>query len=103
MDATADYRADSDPIGHFLSECTQKPSTVSWMRAGKLYEVYEAWCKSGARDPISMAKFGRVIKDKGVVSMKSGHMTYQLELTDEGLKVLEGWEDTPSNPPQIPD
>jgi putative DNA primase/helicase len=44
IEATAEYRRDSDKVGKFLAECLE-PANENMM-AGTAYEVYEQWCRA---------------------------------------------------------
>ncbi len=80
--ATEDYRADSDPVGRFLAECTA-PREGSKVKASELWEVYERWCRAAAEEPVTRRRFGLILRDKGVTKEKIGVYSYRgLELTD---------------------
>lgn len=80
--ATEDYRADSDPVGRFLSECTARRERSN-VKASELWEVYERWCRAAAEEPVTRRRFGLILRDKGVPKEKIGVYYYGgLEVTD---------------------
>jgi len=92
-DATDSYRAESDPVGNFLTECTSR-QTTRWLRSGKIYAAYELWCKASGLDAGNITRFGKILKDKGLETSKStGYVTYRLELLDEVIEAFSGIED----------
>lgn len=65
-DATADYKADSDPLARFLDDCTRPPERgePDTVRAGRLYEVYSRWCGTNGEDPVSKFRFGKLMRER---------------------------------------
>ena len=76
-EATQAYRAESDPLGRFISErCLCMPA----MRAGssELFKAFEKWCVAEREDPGTPTAFGNAMKAKGFESRKSnGRMLWQ--------------------------
>ena len=69
-EATQAYRAESDPLGRFISErCLCMPA----MRAGstELFKAFEKWCAAEREDPGTPTAFGNAMKAKGFESRKS--------------------------------
>jgi putative DNA primase/helicase len=69
-EATRAYRAESDPLGRFISErCLCMPA----MRAGssELFKAFEQWCAAEREDPGTPTAFGNAMKAKGFESHKS--------------------------------
>ncbi|MBI3204510.1 MAG: hypothetical protein HYZ29_23445 [Myxococcales bacterium] len=70
--STADYRAEMDVVGGFLSECCafEAGATVS---KRDLRAAYEEWCReSGVRNPIGPRDFGAKLAERKVEGGKSG-------------------------------
>lgn len=74
--ATAEYKAEQDPIGRFIEEAlVVDPGRM--IAAQTLYRCYETWCKADGREPTTMTMFGRVLGDHHMrKEKKSGTMTY---------------------------
>ena len=91
-EATQAYRAESDPLGRFISErCLCMPA----MRAGstELFKAFERWCAAEREDPGTPTAFGNAMKAKGFESRKSnGRMLWHgIVLADDDSG--EGGED----------
>ncbi len=86
--ATDQYRAESDPVGEFLRVCAM-PAEHAQLRAKDLYDVYGAWCRRNAVDPISSNAFGRRLSDRGVRKVTVQVVYYALEFTDEGNRLFD--------------
>jgi P4 family phage/plasmid primase-like protien len=83
-EATQAYRAESDPLGRFISErCLCMPA----MRAGstELFKAFEKWCAAEREDPGTPTAFGNAMKAKGFESRKSnGRMQWHgIALADD--------------------
>ena len=101
MQATADYRDDSDPIGRFLKECTiDVPPSVdehgrkheSRVTGKDIYEVYVAWARAMGEKPWSPKGFSKGLQDHGVKRLKSSGIFYLgLSLTTS-VEAFEGQE-----------
>jgi len=63
--ATDEYRADSDPIGRFISDCVI-PSPHDNVKAAEMYEAYCKWCKANAERAFTMTTFGKMLPEKGI-------------------------------------
>lgn len=62
--ATNDYRADSDVIGGFVSDCcTLNP--LAKCKTADLYEEYENWCSACREEPITIRSFSAVLQERG--------------------------------------
>ena len=69
--ATADYRADSDPLGMFLDANTE-PDIGGKVQSQTLYEVFKAWAKwSGEVKEWTAAGFGRAMGERGYARKRS--------------------------------
>lgn len=65
INATANYRTDSDQIGRWMLErCTQLPNL--FLPSGKGYEDYKRWCQESGEDEISQNKWSRRLNEKGL-------------------------------------
>lgn len=80
--ATAAYRADSDPIGQFLSTATRRTPDAR-VTAKDLYANYCGWCRVNAVTPLSQTLVGRMLVERGYEKEKSGIITYR------GLELIE--------------
>jgi putative DNA primase/helicase len=49
LEATAEYRSASDPVGRFLATCVVA-SPGDRVQSSLLHQVYEAWCKSSGEN-----------------------------------------------------
>ena len=59
--ATAGYRADNDPIAHWLATCCQlHPDAQTYGR--ELYEGYQSYCRQSAEEPCSPQTFARELE-----------------------------------------
>lgn len=64
--ATADYRADMDVLGQFISDCCLLADGVS-ARASDLHHAYIRWAETeGERRPLSVRKFGLALRERGM-------------------------------------
>lgn len=87
IQATNDYRIDSDLILQFLEACTVKNDQAR-VSAGELYKTYKGWCQDGCMDPMNQHNFGRRMRERGVDKQKIGSAHYYLGLgllIDQGL------------------
>ena len=67
--ATAEYRADSDTLGQFLSDCTVRVEGAR-TKAGVLYAAYQKWAAASGVPPINLSQFGAAITERGIVKEK---------------------------------
>lgn len=63
--ATADYRAEMDVLGEFISECCLLDSGVS-ARASDLYGAYCRWAEAMGETAISQRKLGLSLRERGL-------------------------------------
>ena len=91
LEATADYRDDSDPIGQFIKECTSQglddpvPGAMD-VASGKeiahrtgakaIFETYVAWARANGERPWSPKAFSRGLQDHGIKRLKSSGVFY---------------------------
>lgn len=83
-DATEAYRAESDAIGRFLEDGTQKVDTDKGVRASDLYSAYSRWCLVMGEKAETSTTFGRRMGDLGYEKKRvgSGVFYYGLRLVD---------------------
>ena len=59
-DATAEYRADMDPLAGFLKACIEVTGRYDHaVGAAELYAAYQSWCVDAGRHAITNTRFGR--------------------------------------------
>jgi putative DNA primase/helicase len=87
MAATESYRAESDPLGDFLSECCVVAPHAK-VRGGDLYAAYKTWCERTAADPDNNTVFGRKMNERGfhVEHTRGGKVRTGLGLTSNSSK-----------------
>lgn len=78
IEATAEYRDDSDPVGRFLKECVVVHPAESGHKAAAhdIYHVYKAWAKSAGERRWSPKAFSKGLLDHGIVRLKSSQIFY---------------------------
>ncbi len=78
IEATREYREDSDPIGRFLTECTERGAPAEkWRTGGKeLWLLYVAWAKANGERNATPKGFSRGLQDHGVMRLKSSGIFY---------------------------
>jgi len=57
IEATREYRTDSDQVGRFLAECCVKGKAAQ-TRAARLYESYKSWCEANGEKQLTSTAFG---------------------------------------------
>ncbi len=62
--ATEAYRAESDALASFLTDCTLQGPQLQ-VQARPLYEAYTTWCKDSGEKPLNMTQFGRRLGELG--------------------------------------
>ncbi len=77
LEATAEYRAESDPIGRFLEDCTE-PDQVARVQTSALYELFGAWALANAERASTPQYFGRSLREHGLRSIKSNGVHWWL-------------------------
>lgn len=87
--ATADYRKQSDPLGRFLSLCTE-PDPQSRIKSSELHEVFAAWCKAAGEKEWSPVGFSNALIDKGYSKVRSDGMRWEgLRLTRQASDFVD--------------
>lgn len=90
LDATNQYRADSDQVGRWMDErCVQTPNT--FLSSGKGYEDYKKWCGEGGEEPMSQNKWSRRMNEKGLEANPNtanrGWFHIGLKADDQGAEI----------------
>lgn len=77
LEATAEYREESDRVGQFLEErCERAP--LARVSAGAIWKSFRAWCEDRGESPGAQNAFGVEVKSRGYASVKvSGERRYQ--------------------------
>jgi putative DNA primase/helicase len=73
LDATAEYRRDSDPCGQFLEECVVS-APGKRVRASDMHQVFNAWAKASAAREWTMKGLATALKERGLQSKHSNGM-----------------------------
>jgi putative DNA primase/helicase len=75
-EATDAYRAESDPLGRFLSE---RCLLMAGYHVGstELFTAYEWWCEAEREDPGTPTAFGNALKAKGFESYRSNGIRWR--------------------------
>ena len=69
--ATAEYQADSDIIGEFISDCCIVNPLAKCSKA-ELREAYENWCSENKEDALKPGTFKSVLLERGIKECKVG-------------------------------
>jgi putative DNA primase/helicase len=77
--ATDDYRADSDIIGGFLSDCCIS-NPLAKCKTADLYAEYQKWCEGNKEDPLKARTFGSALEERGLERTRIGRRA------DKGFK-----------------
>lgn len=81
IEATAKYRADSDPLGQFLSACT-RDAPGKRVQSSALHRVFCAWAKHVGEKEWSQKGLGHAMRDRGMPDVKSDVVWWlDIELT----------------------
>lgn len=80
IDATADYRSESDVLGAFLSGHVVFETDARCSRMA-LREHYESWCKEAGHFPLGARKLSQRLREHGVTD----------GTVREGMRVKDGW------------
>ena len=68
--ATAQYRADSDPLGRFLEACTAQDDLCR-VQATMLHDVFSAWARANGESVWTIKGLGTALKERGWHAKKS--------------------------------
>lgn len=76
--ATAEYRADEDIVGHFIEECCDVGSPILRVGPKKLYDEYKKWCTDVGHFPLAKPRFLKDIRERyGKMKTKRGTRTFR--------------------------
>lgn len=67
--ANAEYRADSDTVGLWVSDCCELESSLT-ASAASLYNAYVNWTRDNGHKPLSSKSLGQRLKERGLVQTK---------------------------------
>lgn len=70
VEATSEYREESDIMGLFLSESTVRHEAAS-VQSGALYKSYQAWTEANGLGTLSNVKFSRAMEARGFEKRKT--------------------------------
>lgn len=76
--ATAEYRADSDPLGRFLETCTQQ-ALGQRVQSSDMHALFAAWAKANGETEWTPKGLAMALKERGVPAKKSVNV-YWLDL-----------------------
>lgn len=94
--ATGDYRANSDKVGNFISECLE-PDTNN-IKALDVYKAYQTWCKNNGFGAENKSNFFAELKSKNIFA-KSGTVKGKTNPNIViGYKIIEEIIDFPEPP-----
>lgn len=71
VEATADYREESDRVGQFLAERTT-PAPMARIPAAALWKAFRSWCEDRGEGAGAQNTFGAEVRAKGVGTMRVG-------------------------------
>jgi len=81
VEATDEYRSDSDPLGRFLSHCIED-DTSARVQSSELYKVFCAWARASGEREWTATGFGKAMRERGY-KKKQSNFIYWL-----GLKLI---------------
>jgi putative DNA primase/helicase len=84
--ATAEYRADSDPLARFFEVCVAQHPT-SRVQASDMHVLFCAWAKANGETLWTIKGLGSAMRDKGIPSQKSDVIYWT------GVKLLKAPDD----------
>jgi len=70
MEATADYRDDSDPLGRFLADCVEA-APGDRIAARRMHDVYVAWAKASGEHTWTPKGLSHALQERGFRSIRS--------------------------------
>lgn len=97
--ATSEYRANSDKIGNFVSECLEKSEGNSTVKA--VYETYVDWCRDNGFGAENKSNFTAELNSKGLLgSGLINGMTYKKVV--KGYRIGNEFEPVGKNQKELP-
>ncbi len=70
--ATSNYRADSNILGGFISDCCIV-NPLARQRSSELYARYQKWCGDNGEQFVKFRTFGAVLEERGLKRTRLGH------------------------------
>lgn len=67
---SAEYRSDSDLLGHFLEEKIEFKESTRVIEAD-VYFHYQIWCRTNGTNPLSKIRLTQKLKERGVIQKRS--------------------------------
>jgi putative DNA primase/helicase len=99
LEATAEYRSASDPLGRFLQACVAD-SIGDRVQSSVLHQVYEAWCKASGENAWKNRGLSLAMQERGYKSKQSNVMWFlDIKLTKSVMDFL----DADGNPRRMTD
>jgi putative DNA primase/helicase len=89
VEATADYRKESDKVGKFLAECLE-PANEN-ITAKTAYEVYEQWCRACGYGCENQGNFFTELRGKSLISKTGTVKGVTKPRVIKGYKVVQEW------------
>lgn len=90
VDATAEYRRESDKLGKFIAECLEAANEN--ITASSAYSVYENWCRACGYGCENRGNFFAELRSKNLMS-KSGTVDGKTkQRVIKGYKFIEEWQ-----------
>jgi len=89
VEATADYRQESDKVGKFLAECLE-PANEN-ITAGTAYEIYEQWCRACGYGCENQGNFFAELRAKNLISKTGTVNGVTKPRVIKGYRVAEEW------------
>ena len=80
LNATNEYRQESDLVGRFLKEETN-PNPDEQVRSGVLYDKFKKWCENQGENPLTQKEFTQEMNRKGYQKRKGKEANYWVGLT----------------------
>lgn len=66
INATSEYRSNSDKIGNFIAECLEESKNNCM--AKEVYEIYQNWCKDNGYGAENKSNFFAELRSKGILA-----------------------------------
>lgn len=70
IDATEQFRVDSDPLGRWLDECTEHDQNDA-AQTTLAFDLFKAWCRANGEREWTQTGFGRAMGDRGFIKRKN--------------------------------
>ena len=87
-EATADYRAESDPVGNWLDECCEVAEGTA-ASAHEVYHSYVAWARNNGDTPLLQRGFANRLRERGFASEKKAGFRWWNGLALRGPRTNE--------------